>query len=224
MFEEKIILNRLKWLSAMEPSEHAVDLAMDEVRQRLTDAGIIGPTVRTNTYRLIVKNKITKFAAAAVFLIFVALPLTYGAAKLIKYFQVEKTKQVFTYEDKKYIGGREVVVVKNSDTEETVIRVKEALELIKDGKAEKIEPGRYRVKLSDGTMIEMPYKTEADLKVQLDEIEELRKAGKFEKVYKPELDYVDADGIAHKAYEAHFILSNGEKVIVLDSEKVDGQQ
>ena len=49
----------------------------------------------------------------------------------------------------------------------------------------------------------------------------LFEAGEFEKVYRPELDYVDKDGIAYRAYEAHFILSSGEEKIVLDSEKVE---
>ena len=57
------------------------------------------------------------------------------------------------------------------------------------------------------------------LKKQFDEIEELRKAGKFEKIYKPEHDF-EIDGVKHRFYLALYTLSDGTVKTVGSSEPV----
>jgi len=57
------------------------------------------------------------------------------------------------------------------------------------------------------------------LKKQFDEIEELRKAGKFEKIYKPEHDF-EIDGVKHRFYLALYTLSDGTVKTVVSSEPV----
>jgi len=57
------------------------------------------------------------------------------------------------------------------------------------------------------------------LKKQFDEINELRKAGRYEKIYKPEHDYV-IDGVKHRYFEARYTLSNGKVVTLGASEPV----
>ena len=51
--------------------------------------------------------------------------------------------------------------------------------------------------------------------------EELRKAGKYERIYKSEHDFTDKDGVLNKFYEDHFVLSSGETVDVSGFEKVE---
>jgi len=57
------------------------------------------------------------------------------------------------------------------------------------------------------------------LKKQFDEIEELRKAGKFEKIYKPEHDF-EINGVKHRFYFARYTLSDGTVKTVGSSEPV----
>jgi len=57
------------------------------------------------------------------------------------------------------------------------------------------------------------------LKKQFDEIEELRKAGKFEKIYKPEHDF-EINGVKHRFYLARYTLSDGTVRTVGSSEPV----
>ena len=60
-------------------------------------------------------------------------------------------------------------------------------------------------------------KTKQKLKKQFDEIEKLRKAGKFEKIYKPEHDY-DVNGVKYRYFAARYTLSNGNIVTIGSSE------
>ena len=43
MITKKVILKILKSLDDIKPSEQAIERAMNEIRQRLTNAGIINP-------------------------------------------------------------------------------------------------------------------------------------------------------------------------------------
>ena len=57
------------------------------------------------------------------------------------------------------------------------------------------------------------------LKKQFDEINELRKAGRCEKIYKPEHNY-EVDGVKYRYFEARYTLSNGKVVTIGSSEPV----
>jgi hypothetical protein len=57
------------------------------------------------------------------------------------------------------------------------------------------------------------------LKKQFDEIHELKKAGKYEKTYKPEHDYI-VNGIKYRYFQARYILSDGTVKTLGDSEPV----
>jgi len=61
------------------------------------------------------------------------------------------------------------------------------------------------------------------LKKQFDEIDELRKAGKFEKIYKPEHDR-EINGVKHRFYLARYTLSDGTVRTVGSSEPVKDEE
>ena len=61
------------------------------------------------------------------------------------------------------------------------------------------------------------------LKKQFDEIEELRKAGKFEKIYKPEHDF-EINGVKYRFYLARYTLSDGTVRTVGSSEPVKDEE
>jgi len=165
-----------------------------------------------------------RVAAAAAIAILVLLPLSYGATKVIKHFTVfEKT---FEFpEDNVMVGVKAVIGSSDPDfTEEDAQRINEEFyKLYKEGKAKEVAPGVWEATLSDGSGVggnidpELLGLSEAEqrelLKKQLDEINELRKAGKFERTFK---EVVEINGVLHRLYEDSFTLSNG-KVITLGS-------
>ena len=61
------------------------------------------------------------------------------------------------------------------------------------------------------------------MKKQFDEIHELGKAGKFEKIYKPEHDLL-VDGVKHRYFEARYTLSNGKVVTLGASEPAEDEE
>ena len=157
-----------------------------------------------------------RVAVAAAIAFVILLPLSYGAAKVIRYFTI----------------GEITIVVKNSDNIKNEKDAQKALEefgeLYREGKAEEVEPGVWVVTLSDGEKFSFASNNpewvglpgaekEKLLKKQFDEIEELRKAGKFEKTYKPEHDF-EVDGVKHRYFEARYTLSNGKVVTIGSSE------
>ncbi len=98
---------------------------------------------------------------------------------------------------------------------------REFYELYKQGKAEEVEPGFWVATLSNGKGFgyggdpEMLGLSEAErkefLKKQFAEIDELRKAGKYERTFIKE---VEKNGVKIRLYEDRFTLSNG-KVITM---------
>ena len=166
-----------------------------------------------------------RVAAAAAIVIGLMLPISYGAAKVIKkYFVLErKTLHTFNYGDRTYSVGTGTTVAGDDFANEDEARkaYEEAKHLVKAGKAQEIAPGIYKVVLSDGTIMgiggSQASQSREELKKQFDEIEELRKAGRFEKIYKPEHDFV-VNGVKCKYFEARYTLSNGKVVTVGSSE------
>jgi len=167
-----------------------------------------------------------RVAAAAVIAIAALLPLSYGATKTIK--RIIKTFEAkFEYpQDDGTVHGYGVGVGFGSSdpnfTEEDAHKAeREFDELYRQGKAEEVSPGIWVANPSDGSGLmsnidpELLGLSEADrkdfLKKQFDEIEELRKAGKYERTFKKE---IEINGVMHPVYEDSFILSDG-KVITL---------
>jgi len=175
-----------------------------------------------------------RVAAAAVIAIAVLLPLSYGATKTIK--RIIKTFEA-KFEYPQDDGGVHVYGVGSgigsSDpnfTEEDAHKAeREFYELYKQGKAKEVAPDMWMATLSNGKGFgyggdpEMLGLSEAErkelLKKQFDEINELRKAGRYEKIYKPEHDCV-IDGVKHRYFEARYTLSNGKVVTLGASEPV----
>jgi hypothetical protein len=163
-----------------------------------------------------------RVAAAVAIAIAVLLPLSYGTTNVIKYFKVFEARFVYPEDDGGALGYGVGAAIGSSDpnvTEEDAHKAeREFYELYKQGKAKEVKPGMWFAILSNGKGFgyggdpEMLGLSEAErkefLKKQFDEIEELRKAGKFEKIYKPEHDYV-VDGIKYRYFEARYILSDG---------------
>ncbi|HUU15816.1 MAG TPA: hypothetical protein VMW72_01590 [Sedimentisphaerales bacterium] len=164
-----------------------------------------------------------RVAAAAVIAIAVLLPLSYGATKTIK--RIIKTFEA-KFEYPQDDGGVHVYgvgsAIGSSDpnfTEEDAHKAeREFYELYKEGKAIEIEPGIWYATLSNGAGFGYNGNPEhlglsederkEILKKQFDEIHELQKAGKYEKTYKPEHDYV-VNGIKYRYFEARYVLSDG---------------
>ena len=172
-----------------------------------------------------------RVAAAAAIVIGLMLPISYGAAKVIKkYFVLErKTLHTFNYGDRTYSVGTCTTVAGDDFANEDEARkaYEEAKHLVKAGKAQEIAPGIYKVVLSDGTIMGVggpqAFQSREELKKQFDEIEELRKAGRFEKIYKPEHDFV-VNGVKYRYFEARYTLSNDKVVTIGSSEPANAKE
>jgi len=179
-----------------------------------------------------------RVAAAAAIAIVVLLPLSYGATKVIKRFIVfeatfEYTQEEPTFEYPQDDGGgygyggmhgyKVGSSIGSSDpnfTEEDAHKAsREFYELYKEGKAEEVKSGIWVVTLSNGEKLryggdpEMLGLSEEErrefLKKQLDEIHELRKAGKFERTF---IKNIEIGGVMHGLYEDSFTLSDGRVI------------
>jgi hypothetical protein len=169
-----------------------------------------------------------RVVAAAAIVIAIMLPLSYGAVKIVKYFTTQLTFE--------YPEDNITYVVTSTFEGKNEENVRETLEefrkLYNEGKAEEVKPGVWVVTLSNGEKFayagdnpEQATLTFSEdevqlLKEQFDEIHELRKAGDFEKIYKPEHDF-EIDGVKYRYFEAHYTLSNGKVVRVGGSEPAE---
>lgn len=175
-----------------------------------------------------------RVACAAMIAIIVMLPLTYGAVKVIKYFTISEFNFVYPEDNMVYSVGTTIAAKgdnTNIDTEEDAKKaVEEFSKLYKEGKAKEIEPGVWVVTLSNGEefafggdpeLIGLPDAEKKELlKKQFDEINELRKAGKYhERIFIRE---IERDGLKIRLYQDSFILSNG-KVITLTTAESEEQ-
>jgi hypothetical protein len=174
-------------------------------------------------------------AAAAAIAIAVLLPLSYGAAKALKHFVLMHDEVTFAYpqENATYTVTRAISVTGDNianeqDAKKTLAEFKR---LYSEGKADEVKPGVWVVTLADGEKfayagdperinVEFTQEEKEQLKKQFDEINELRKAGKFEKIYKPEHDFV-VDGVKYRYFEAWYTLPNGRVVKLGQSEPAD---
>ncbi|MHC4489888.1 MAG: hypothetical protein ACYSW7_12075 [Planctomycetota bacterium] len=173
-----------------------------------------------------------RVAAAAAIAIAVLLPLSYGAAKTVK--RIIKTfEAMFVYpQDDGAVhaygvrGG-----IGSSDpnfTEEDARKAKrEFYELYKQGKAKEVAPGMWMATLSNGKGFgyggdpELLGLSEAErnefFKKQFDEINELIKAGKYERAFIKE---VEKNGVKIRLYENRFTLSNGKVITMSAGESI----
>lgn len=178
-----------------------------------------------------------RVAAAAAIVIMILLSLSYGGVKVIQHLQHYTTlKHTIEYpqDNAVYTWSRSISSHHIQSEEEARRKEDEFYELYKKGKAEEIKPGVWSAILSDGRRFnfggdpEMLGLSEAErkelLKKRFDEIHELKKAGKFEKIYKPERDFV-IDGVKYRYFEACYKLSDGTVERVGGAERVkDGDQ
>ena len=173
-----------------------------------------------------------RIAVAAAIAIAVLLPLSYGATKVVKKYFVTFEAEFEYPEDNTVYRTIQTTVTAGDDikSEEDAKKVLEEFgRLYREGKAEEIRPGVWQVVLSNGEKFnyggdpEILGLSEAErkklLKKQFDEIHELKKAGKYEKTYKPEHDYV-VNGIKYRYFEARYVLSDGTVKTLGDSEPV----
>ena len=173
-----------------------------------------------------------RVAAAATVAIAVLLPLSFGANRIVKKYFIT-FEAAFEYPEDNTVYKTTQTMVTSGDnikSEEDAKRVlEEFAALYREGKAEEIKPGIWMVTLSDGE--KFTYGGDPDalglsdderiglLKRQFDEIHELRKAGKFEKTYKPEHDFL-VDGVEYRYFEARYVLSDGTVETIGSSEPV----
>ena len=173
-------------------------------------------------------------AAATVIAILLLLPLSYGATKLAEKCYIT-FKATFIYPEPEdtteaeegHGRGAAGYGVMGGFYGSADLSEKEAMEMAEEirklcaeGKAEEVEPGVWMVTLSNGKEIcfggadpEFMALTDVEknklLKKQFDEINELRKAGKFERTFIKE---IEVDGVKHRFYEDSFTLSNGKVI------------
>ena len=170
-----------------------------------------------------------RVAAAAAIAIAVLLPLSYGASKAIKKYFVTFEAEFEYPEDNIVYKTMQTVVMDGENEEDAKKALEEFGKLYREGKAEEIKPGIWSAILSNGEKFnyggdpEMLDLSEAErkelLKKQFDEIHELKKAGKYEKTYKPKNDFV-VNGIKYRYFEARYVLSDSTVKTLGDSEPV----
>jgi hypothetical protein len=161
-----------------------------------------------------------RVAAVAAIGIAVLLPLSYGAVKVVKY--VTTYEFTFEYpEDNITYGASDTVIGDNINTEEEARKaVEEFCKLYNEGKAREVEAGVWVATLSNGEefafagdpeLADLPDAEKKELlQKQFDEINELRKAGKYhERIF---LREIEKDGVRIRLYQDSFILSNGKLV------------
>jgi hypothetical protein len=160
--------------------------------------------------------------AAAAIAIAVLIPLSYGAARAIRYFTTFEAE--FKYGDNagykfsRTVSSTDDSIQSKEDARKTEL---EFYGLYKQGKAKEVQPGVWVATLSNGEEFafggdpENLGLSEAEqkelLKKQLDEINELRRAGKYERTFIKE---IEKDGVKIRLYRETFTLSNG-KVVTL---------
>lgn len=167
--DEQEILRRLELISQIQPSPEAIALAMERVRRVLVNMPEKEETLKPiEIWRTILKTRLSRFATAAIITIFILLPLSYGAVKIIKtYFFQEKP----------------VSTTQNGVT----------------------------VTTTNATKLSGEYADENQARKVYDEINQLRKAGKYEKTLIKE--WVE-NGILCQVYRVRYVLASGEVIIM----------
>ena len=187
---------------------------LDELMEIKTKPKEPNPAPQPNIWRIIMKTKITKLAAAVIIGIVVLLPLAYGAAKIVKHFLIDDIR----------------IVVKDSNKISTEQDAKNAIQefgkLYREGKAKEVKPGVWVVTLSNGEEFACsshnpewvglsPEEKNKLLKAQNEEIQKLRETGNFERTFIKE---VEENGVKIRLYEDRFTLSNSKVITVTFSE------
>lgn len=172
---------------------------------------------------------VTTLAAACL------ISLGFGAARIIEKFVVQEYKAEYIHEERSTQSNGDQTVTTTSSTygsqtsvngdninsqEDAREAEEKMIQFIKEGKAAKIDDGTYRALLPIwgevvlNTSLPMSVlisdNREEKVKEFLDEIESLRRAGKYESVFKKEVE--KENGRKVRYYEDAFTLSTGEIV------------
>ncbi|MGE5294423.1 MAG: hypothetical protein ACM3VT_06305 [Solirubrobacterales bacterium] len=175
-----------------------------------------------------------KFAVAAVAAVVVMLPVSYGAVKVIQRLFVVEDKVTFEYSEPnngatKYTFARVLRRVDGEGREITQARVEESLQLYAEGKAQQVEPDVWQARLASGELFTYKGNPETDqgaafseeektqLKQMTDEINELQKAGKGERVFWKE---IEENGLRIRLYNVTYTLANGKEVTLCEGREV----
>jgi hypothetical protein len=176
------------------------------------------PTGRSISFR--------RVAAAAAIAFVILLPLSYGAAKAIKHFRAFVLTFEYPEDDITYTVSSRTEGKSEEDAKKTL---EEFGRLYREGKAKEVKPGVWQVTLSNGEKFNyggrhpelagLMHTEEAKqvIKKEFDEIQKLRKAGKYKRVFIKELK---ENGVRVRIYEDSFTLSNGEVIKTSTSEPV----
>jgi len=207
------------------PKPPAPDGLQDKLQEDISAQDI--KTQRSSLHRWFAPTRRSispwRVAAAVAIATMVLLPLTYGATRIIK-FVVEEFVVMYGVDDEqaKYITAYAFSPTIRGDCinneEDAKQAEKEILQLIKEGKVDKISPQEYKAVLSNGG--EVIYDTlglpveillsenrEEKIRELSDEIEDLKKAGEFERTF---LDTVKSSkGHDVYIYKTRYTLSNG---------------
>ena len=210
------------------PKPSAPDGLMDKLQQDVVrrDFRARGSTLRKWFVPSDGRISIRRVAAAATIAVACLVPLSYGAAKIIK-FVTEEFVVTYGADDRNsshitaYAFNPTVKGDCIDNREDAKLAEKEVLQLIKEGKAEKVSPGEYKATLSNGG--EVTYDTlgipieilqsenrEEGIKELTDEIERLKKAGEFERTFWKVLR--TSKGYDLYLYKMRYMLSNGATI------------
>lgn len=171
-----------------------------------------GPRVLINWRQTMFQTRFRKVAVAAVILL-TLFTLSYGTVRAYRY---------FASFSKEMPDGS--VISMGSMTNASEEQMEEFKQLYRAGKAKEVEPGVWEVTLSNGELFrigkidpEQLFLSEQELQSrmesQADEIYELKQAGQYEKIRKPELDQI-INGVQYRGYIMRFTLSDGRTVDV----------
>lgn len=222
---EKIerLVKKMRFSPDASANKRILEYAETALEQRIDKAK--SNRFELNIWRIIMKSKITKFAAVILGFILIT-SVVYGAITFVKYITQEFNAS-YTYDKDKQDGKKEEVVYVFRPTlrgdginseEQAKQAENEVIQLIIAGKAKEITPGEYRCVLSSGK--EIVYDTlgipitilassnrEEKIKEICDEIEALKKTGNFERTFLAETK--SEKGLTVYIYKESFTLSNG---------------
>jgi hypothetical protein len=215
------------------PKPPAQDSLLDKLQKDVALGEI--NTRRSALQRLFVPTggriSLWRVAAAATFAIAVLLPLSYGAVKAVKHFVFED-QVTFEYpeDNTAYTVGRSISGYSTNNEEDVRKELEEFKELYREGKAKEVKPGIWEATLSndeefayegnpEGINVEFTEEEKEQLKKQFDEINELRRAGKYERTFIKEIEVDELKGVKFRQYKDRFTLSNGKVITLTISEE-----
>ena len=209
---------------------------LSDLAERLNEPEIFQPALPpAGIWRMTMISKHIKIAAAVVALA-VLLPVSYAAVEaVVKYFTISQDQISFDVQESDSrslhaVATRSISVGGTNIASEDQARacLAEFRRLYQEGKAKEIQPGVWRVTLSNGQLFNYkgdPERVTAEftpeekerMKQEFDEINALQKAGQCERTL---IEETEQNGVKTRVYEVRYTLSGGKVVTRIEGECV----